>query len=177
MGGWNGAEREANRIVKGTILFNPVGFAEECVKQTFRQFVTFATPGAEYVSITYGPLFEQFRDLYPGETPRYLASRQSVCASQPCAPSAGYPYGRLKRDATRVAPIYAGVFWCSLGVSMIALFSRRFRLRIANQLFIVTLIFLFANAFLTGSLSMVANRFQGRASWLMAMCCAAYLIP
>ncbi len=172
MGGWNGAEREANRIVKGTILFNPAGFAKECVKQTLRQFVTFAYLG--YGPLTSGPLFEYFRDIYPGETPRYLLSRQSQCTS----PSPrGCRSGRLQRDAATVAPIYAGVFWCSFGASLIALFSRRFRLRIANQLFILTLIFLFANAFLTGSLSMVSERFQGRVSWLMAVCCAAYLIP
>ena len=173
MGGWNGAQSEAEKIVKGTILFNPVGFAKECVKQTLRQFVTFAYSG--YGPITSGPLFEYFRDIYPGETSRYLLSRQSQCTS-PTGCASG-EFGRLQRDAAIVAPIYAGVFWCSLGASLIALFSRRSWLRAANQLFILTLIFLFANAALTGSLSMVADRFQGRASWLMAMCCAAYLIP
>jgi hypothetical protein len=173
MGGWDGAQGEAERIVKGTILFNPVGFAKECVKQTLRQFVTFAYEDCG--PITSGPLFEYFRDIYPGEAPRYLLSRQSRCTSPTGCSSGGF--GRLERDAAIVAPIYAGVFWCSLGTSLIALFSKRFRLRVANQLFILTLIFLVANASITGSFSMVSERFQGRACWLMAMCCAACLIP
>lgn len=120
MGGWNGAQSEAGKIVKGTILFNPVGFAKECVKQTLRQFVTFAYSG--YGPITSGPLFEYFRDIYPGETSRYLLSRQSQCTSP--AGCASGEFGRLQRDAAIVAPIYAGVFWCSLGASLIALFLR-----------------------------------------------------
>jgi len=177
MGGWSGAQGEAGRIIKATILFNPVGFAKECVKQTLRQFVTFADPGADNSSITSGPLFEDFRDIYPGETPRYLLSRQSQCTYPIQDAATGCRFGRLQKDATRVAPIYAGAFWCSLGASLIMLFSKRFRLGTANQLFILTLIFLFANAFVTGALSTVAARFQGRASWLMAICCAAYVIP
>ena len=47
----------------------------------------------------------------------------------------------------------------------------------ANQLFILTLIFLFSNALTTGALANVNDRYQARASWLMGLCCAAYVIP
>jgi hypothetical protein len=69
------------------------------------------------------------------------------------------------------------VFWCSFAVSLLALFTRRLRTRMANQFFVLTLIFLFANALVTGVLSDVNDRYQARASWLMGLCCAAYVIP
>ena len=46
----------------------------------------------------------------------------------------------------------------------------------ANQLFVATLVFLLANAMATGPLSVVADRYQARVSWLMAMCCSVYVI-
>jgi hypothetical protein len=80
-------------------------------------------------------------------------------------------------DAYRVTPVYTAVFWCSFGASLMALFTRRLRVRMANQLFVLTLIFLFANALVAGALSDVNDRYQARASWLMGLCCAAYVIP
>jgi len=161
MGDWNGAG-EASKIVEGTIRYDRLGFAEECVKQMFRQFVAFS-PGSGNSSITSGPEFSAFREVYPGELPRYLLSRQSA--------------GKLQRDAGRVTGIYAIVFWCSLAVSVLAFISRRSWLNGPSQLFLVTLIFLFANAFETGALSGVHHRYQARVSWLMVLCCLAYVIP
>jgi hypothetical protein len=128
----------------------------------FRQFFAF-TAGSGNYAIRSGPEFEGFRELYPGEVSRYLLSRQSI--------------GKLAMDAYRVTPVYAAMFWCSFGVSVMALFTRRLRVRMANQLFVLTLIFLFANALATGALSGVNDRYQARASWLMGLCCAAYVIP
>jgi hypothetical protein len=128
----------------------------------FRQFFAF-TAGSEIIPFRSGPEFEGFRELYPGDVPKYLLSKQSI--------------GELARDAYTVTPIYAAVFWCSFGVSLIALFTKRLRVRMANQLFVLTLIFLFANALATGALSNVNDRYQARASWLMGLCCAAYVIP
>jgi hypothetical protein len=128
----------------------------------FRQFFAF-TAGSGNYPIRSGPEFEGFRELYPGDVPRYLLSRQSI--------------GKLAMDAYRVTPVYAAVFWCSFGVSLIALFTKRPRVRMANQLFVVTSIFLFANALATGALSNVNDRYQARASWLMGLCGAAYVIP
>jgi hypothetical protein len=47
----------------------------------------------------------------------------------------------------------------------------------ANQLFVLTLVFLFLNALVTGALSGVDDRYQARAAWLMGLCCATYVIP
>lgn len=162
MGGWYGARGEASKIVSATVRYNPVGFVEECVKQMFRQFVKFA-PGVENEPLQNDSSLADFRELYPGEMPRFVLSRQSV--------------GKLVKDGNRVASVYAAVFWCSLGLSLIALFARRLRTRMANQLFVLTLVFLFANAMATGALSCVIDRYQARASWLMAMCCIAYVVP
>jgi ABC-type multidrug transport system fused ATPase/permease subunit len=162
MGGWYGARGEARKIVSATIRYNPLGFVKECVKQMFRQFVKFA-PGVENEPLQNDSSLEDFRELYPGEMPRYVLSRQSI--------------GKLLKDGERAAPICATVFWCSLGVNLMALFARRLRTKMANQLFVLTLVFLFANAMATGALSCVVDRYQARASWLMAMCCAAYVIP
>jgi ABC-type multidrug transport system fused ATPase/permease subunit len=162
MGGWYGARGEAHKIVSATIRYNPVGFVKECVRQMFRQFVTFA-PAVENEPLQNDSSLEDFRQLYPGEMPRYVLSRQSV--------------GKLLRDGARATPVCATVFWCSLAVNVMALFSRRLRTKMANQLFLLTLVFLFVNAMVTGALSGVVDRYQARASWLMAICCAAYVIP
>jgi uncharacterized membrane protein YhaH (DUF805 family) len=102
----------------------------------FGQFVAF-TAGSGNYAIRSGPEFEGFRKLYPGDVQKYLLSRQSI--------------GRLAMDANRVTPVYAAVFWCSFGVSLIALFTRRLRARMTDELFALTLIFLFLNALVTGA--------------------------
>jgi hypothetical protein len=162
MGGWSGANGEASRIVSATIGHYPVRFTVECVRQMFRQFFAF-TAGSGNYAIRSGPEFEGFREFYPGDVSKYLLSRQSL--------------GKLAMDAYRVTPVYAVVFWCSFGVSLMALSTRRLRVRMANQLFVLTLIFLLANALVTGALSGVNDRYQARASWLMGLCCATYVIP
>lgn len=162
MGGWSGARAEAGKIVSGTIRRYPLRFAAECLKMMFRQLVTF-TAGAGNYSIRTGPEYEGFRLLYPGDVPKYDLSRQSV--------------GKLFIDAYQLTPLYAAVFWGSLGVSLIALLTKRLRTRTANQLFVLTLVFLFANAFATGAFSGANDRYQARAVWVMGLCCSAYIIP
>jgi hypothetical protein len=162
MGGWYGARAEARKIVSGTIWYNPVGFGKECLKQMFRQFVSFA-PGVENEPLQHDNSLDDFRKLYPAEIPRYELSRQSA--------------GKLQKDGKRLTGVYSVVFWCSLGLSVIAFLTRALRRKAANQLFILTLVFLFVNALITGALSCVIDRYQARASWLMAVCCFAYTIP
>ena len=162
MGGWSGAKGEASQIVYGTIWHSPVRFAAECGKQMLRQFAAISAGSGNY-AIRSGREIDGFRELYPGDVPKYLASRQSV--------------GKLEMDAHLLSPIYLFVFWCSLGVCIVALYTKRFRAKKANQLFIVALTFLFANAQFTGALATVNDRYQARAAWLMALCCAAYVIP
>jgi hypothetical protein len=82
MGRWNGAQKEAKKIAKAAILFNPVGFAEVCLKQGVRQFVTFANLSAECGPIISGPSFLSFREIYPGKH-RDIRSRGSLGAPRP----------------------------------------------------------------------------------------------
>ena len=79
-------------------------------------------------------------------------------------------------DAYRWSPVYLTVFWGSFGTCLIALFTKHLRTRIADQLFVLTVVFLFANALTTGAMSMVNDRYQARAAWLMTLCLAAYVI-
>jgi len=162
MGGWNGAIGETSRIVSGTIRRYPVRFAAVCVKQMFRQLFAF-TAGSGNYAIRSGPDIDGFRELYPGDVPKYLLSRQSV--------------GKLAMDAYKVTPIYAVVFWSSFGVCLVGLYTKRLQVSMANQLFVLTSIFLIANALVTGALSGVNDRYQARAVWLMGLCCATYVIP
>ena len=162
MGGWDGARAEAGRIVSGTIRHNPVRFLADCTRQMLKQFVTF-TPGDENYPYLSGPEIDIFLQLYPGEEQRYVISRQSK--------------DKLRDDGKKVSGINAAVFWFSLGISLIELFSRRPGRKAADQLFVLSVIFLFGNALTTGGLAGVYPRYQARASWLMAMCCAGYLLP
>ena len=162
MGGWDGARAEAGRIVSGTIRHNPLGFLADCTRQMLRQFITF-TPGDENYPYLSGPDIDIFLQLYPGEVQRYVISRQSK--------------DKLRDDGKRVSGIDAAAFWFSLGICVIELFSRRPGRKVADQLFILSVAFLFGNALTTGALAGIYPRYQARASWLMAMCCAAYVLP
>lgn len=162
MGGWDGARDEAGRIVSGTIRHNPLGFVADCTRQMLHQFIVF-TPGDENYPYLSGPDIDIFLQLYPGEVQRYVISRQSK--------------DKLRDDGKKVSGIDAAVFWLSLGICVIGLFSRRPGRKVADQLFVLSLIFLFGNALTTGALAGVYPRYQARASWLMAMCCAAYVLP
>jgi hypothetical protein len=162
MGGYDGATKEANRLVSAIIWDKPVKFAVECATQMFRQFLAFA-PGSGNYALRQGVETDGFLLLYPGDVQKYLASRQSI--------------GKLAMDAFLLKPLYAVVFWASLAVSLFALFTNRLKNKIANQLFVLTLIFLFANSLTTAALSTVNDRYQARAVWLIPLSSAAYLIP
>lgn len=162
MGGWSGATGEASRIVSGTIWRSPGRFIAECGKQMLLQFAAI-TAGSGNYAIRGGREIDGFRELYPGDVPKYLASRQSV--------------GKLAMDAYRLSFLYVFVFWCSFGACILAMFRKSVRTRMANQLFILSLIFLFTNALITGALATVNDRYQARAAWVMALSCAAYAIP
>jgi hypothetical protein len=164
MGGWLGAREEAGRIVSGTIRRYPMRFLAECGKNTLRQFVSFR-PGRDNPPIQSadhytGVVIEQF---YPGDMPKYRLTKQWS--------------GRLIEVSARLFPLYNFVFWASLFTSLVLLISRYSQFEPANRLLFLTLIFLVANAFVTGSLSEVNHRYQSRVSWMVSLCCAAYLVP
>jgi hypothetical protein len=158
MGGWVGARGEANRIVFGTIRRYPFRFLEECGMQMLRQVVLFR-PGDENIPIQ-TDVFERF---YLGDASKYRLTMQWS--------------GRLSLLEHRLSPIYRAVFWTSLSVSLLLLIRRGSRSEAANRLLILTLVFLFSNALLTGAVSCVCNRFNSRVSWMVSLCCAAYVVP
>jgi hypothetical protein len=164
MGGWLGAREEASRIVSGTIRRYPIRFLAECGKNTLRQFVSFR-PGRDNPPIQRADQYtvvviEQF---YPGDMPKYRLTNQWS--------------GRLIEVSVRLYPLYNLVFWACLFTSLVLLISRHSQFEPANRLLLLTLIFLVANAFVTGSLSGVNDRYQSRVSWMVSLCCAAYLVP
>jgi len=162
MGGWIGGRAEASRIVSGTIRRYPIRFLEECAKQTLREVVIFK-PNDENYPIRSGYTADVMEQFYPGDSPKYRLTKQWS--------------GRLGSVAQRLYPFYEAVFWGSLCVGFALLIRRYSRSDPANRLLILTVIFLFANALVTASVSGVHNRYQGRVSWMIGLCCAAYVIP
>jgi hypothetical protein len=162
MGGWLGSKKEANKIVFATIRHSPIRFLAECSKQTLRQFVSFK-PGEGNSSFRSQSLFKVFQQLFPGDIPRYQLTKQWT--------------GSLQKFAHRLTRLHTVVFWSCLGASLVVLGTRGVRARAANQLFVLTLIFLLSNALVTGALSTIHDRYQSRVSWLMGLCCAAYVVP
>jgi hypothetical protein len=165
MGGWLGSKKEANRIILGTIWHNPLRFLAECGKQMLRQFVSFQVQygSAERAGPSYEFGSKTVQQFYPGDIPRAQLAQQWT--------------GALRKLARGLTPFYTGVFWCSLGVGLMLLVTRGSGAKSANQLLVLTLIFLFLNALVTGALSGVYARYQSRVSWLMGLCCAAYVVP
>jgi len=162
MGGWFGARGEASKIVSGTIRRYPIRFLVECVKQMFRQFVTFK-PGVDNYPYHSGPTVDALDRLYPGDMEKLRLTRQWS--------------GQLKLFAGRISPYYEAMFWISLLTCVVLLITRYSQSGPANRFFFLTLIFLFANALVTGSVSLVSDRYQSRVCWMVSLCSAAYIVP
>jgi hypothetical protein len=162
MGGWYGAPKEARKIVSGTIRRYPIRFLMECVKQMFRQFVTFK-PGVDNYPYNIGPTVDAIDRLYPGDIEKFRLTRQWS--------------GQLKSVAEKISPYYEFTFWASLLSCVVILFSRYSQSGQANRLFFLTLFFLLANALVTGSVSLVSDRYQSRVCWIISLCCFAYFFP
>jgi hypothetical protein len=162
MGGWQGSRAQASKIVFAAIRHSPTRFLIDSGKQMFRQFVSFS-PGDGNAAIRSGYAFDVFKWLYPGDLSRFQLTRQWT--------------GSLAKDSRRMAPLYITLFWCCLVASLAFLIRRPLPARPADQLFVLTLIFLFSNALVTGALSGVNQRYQSRVSWLMGLCGAAYVLP
>jgi hypothetical protein len=160
MGGWQGAQGEASRIASGTIRRYPIQFLAECGKQTLRQFVSVGVDNQPFQS---GYTVDVLERIYPGDVPKYRLTKQWS--------------GRLSGVARKLDSLYTVVFWTSLFTSLVLAINSHSRSEPANRLLFLTLMFLLANALVTGSLSVVYNRYQGRVSWLMGLSCAAYLVP
>jgi hypothetical protein len=161
MGGWLGARKEASKIVSGTIRRYPIRFLVECVKQMFRQFVTFR-PGVDTYPYNSGPTVDALDRLFPGDIEKFRLTRQWS--------------GQLRLIAERIAPYYEFTFWTSLLTCVFFSLRRYSQFGAANRFFFLTLIFLLANALVTASVSLVSDRYQSRVCWLVSLCCGAYLL-
>lgn len=161
MGGWTGAGPEAGRIVAGTIRRYPMRFLLNCVGQTGREFAVF-TAKDEYFQVQ-GFTLDTLNRLYSGEVSKYQVTKQW--------------YGRLRGTADKLYRLDEAVFWICLCGGMALLIGRWSAAAPANRLFLLTLIYLVANAFVTGSASGVFDRYQGRVNWLMAFSCVASVVP
>jgi hypothetical protein len=160
MGGWVKSKQEANRIILGTIRYDPGRFVRECIKQTFRQFVRMK-PGDG--NARYFPFeIKELKTVYPDDIPKLEFTRQWN--------------GGLMKLANRLSALDTAVFWCSMVCCLVFLVRDWRYADGAGKLFIFVLISLLANAFVTASLSEVSDRYQSRVSWLMAFCFMAYVI-
>lgn len=162
MGGWLGARGEASKIVSGTIRRYPIRFLAECVKQMFRQFITFR-PGVDNYPYNSGPTVDALDRLYPGDIEKFRLTRQWS--------------GQLKSIAERISPYYEIAFWTFFLTCLVLLVRRYSQAALANRFFFLTLIFLLANALVTASVSLVSDRYQSRVCWMLCLCCAAYALP
>jgi len=162
MGGWIGARKEAGRIVVGTIRRYPIRFLTDCAKQMVRQFLVFRPATDEDVPVR-GYTLDVLGRIYPGDVGRFELTRQWS--------------GRLSLRAAQLYRMYEAIFWICLCTGVIFLATARSSVRAANRLFIFTLIFLSANALVTGAVSGVENRYQNRVNWLVALCTVAYVTP
>ena len=161
MGRWTGSNAEATKIIVGTIRHSPGRFLWECIKQMFRQVVAMKTTIG--ISGPYPPyLLQAFQTFYPQDIPKCVVSKQWT--------------GGLLKLANRVSNLNLAVFWCSMACCVVCFASRFHHADAASRLFLFVLISLFSNALVTASLSMLADRFQSRVSWLMAVCCMAYVV-
>ena len=161
MGGWLGARQEAGKIATGTIRKYPLQFAADCVKQTARQFVLFK-PDDENYPLRSGFAVEEFSKLYPADVPRFQLTKQWS--------------GRLSWVAKKLYHVYQAVFWLSMLSCLVLLLRTHGRFERPNRLFVLSLIYLVANAAVTGSLSGAFNRYQSRIDWLMGLCVASYVL-
>ena len=161
MGGWGGAGSQAGKIVFGTIRRYPIRFAIECARQTLREFVIF-DPEGENRPIRNEFTSKVFEELYPGDFPKYIRTKQWS--------------GRLSWAAQKLYRLYKAVFWICLCACIVQLIRGR-RSGKANNLLALTMVYLVANACVTGSLSGTYDRYQTRINWLMTLCFAAYVLP
>ncbi len=161
LGGAKHWAAEAREIVRGTIRHDPLGVALAALDNTVQQFLHLrighglkpwpGDPGPE-------PLIARF---FPWELDDYRESAQST--------------GKLKVQADAIAPLLAAVSWLGLiGLVVVAAIRRRHRLGFA--LCALVLAAALGNAFITGALSGVEDRYQARIAWLFAFTPVAVLV-
>jgi hypothetical protein len=161
LGGGKQWAPEAAAIVAETLRAEAATMARDAARNAVEQFATFGTgdglnawpgfPGPE-------PIIEQH---FPRELDAYRSARQYR--------------GGLAEDAEHLSPWHETAGWTGLlALPLVALFRRR-NLR-AVSLCVVVLAAAIGNAAITGALSGLNERYQGRIAWLFAFAPVAALL-
>jgi len=158
MGGWYHGGIEANKIVYGTIRRYPLRFTIDCLKQTVAAFMVFSQ---QTENLPYPGFVKDLNRFFPGDGAKYLLTMQWR--------------GWLSKLGNKLYPLYRFIFWVALITGLFFLVSGRGSER-ANQLMVMVLLLLIANAAVTGSISGVVNRYQARVNWMSSLCCGVYVI-
>lgn len=159
LGGGKAWAAEADEIVARTLAREPGTVALDVLDNAARQFVMLGTgdgleawrhePGPE-------PLIARF---FPRELDAYVGSRQSR--------------GLLLRDVAQFLPLHVALAWAAL--FLLPMLSWVWRARAAGALCLLVLAAAIGNAAVTGGLSGVNERYQGRLAWLFVFAAGASL--
>lgn len=160
MGGGKAWAAEASEIVRDTLVREPGAVARETLANAARQFALFGTgDGLEPWRLVPGPepLIERF---FPGEVAAFRASRQYG--------------GQLQAEARMLSPLHVALGWIGLVLLPVLAWLRRRDLPVL-ALCLMVLAGGVGNALVTGGLSGVNERYQGRIAWLFPFAAAAVL--
>jgi hypothetical protein len=154
MGGHRAWAPEAGRIVRGTIAYTPGAVIAAALGNGVRQLAAMRTgvilqPWTEADADGPRPMVARF---FPGELAAFDRSRQQS--------------GELLHDVEPFAALHVAVAWLgSAGLLACIWISRRDRA--AFGLCAMVLLAVVGNAFVTGALSGVEDRYAGRVAWLL----------
>jgi len=158
MGGVSKGRDEASKIAWGSIRRYPVRFAADSAKRAAQQFIIFKPDDENFPM----PIVDQDLEKYSAKAlSKYQLTRQYR--------------GWLVKLAEKTYPIYAVIFWVSLVGSVLFGFSRRSS-GPANQLLVLMVFLLAANALVTSVVGGVYNRYQGRIDWLPSLSSVLYVV-
>lgn len=159
LGGGKAWSEEASAIVAATLAREPGAVALAAARNALGQFARLGTgdglepwrgePGPEPLLAAHFPA---------GELAAYRASRQQA--------------GLLQQDAARLGALHVGLAWAALALLPVLAWLRR-REAAAAALCLLVLAAAIGNATLTGGLSGVHDRYQGRIAWLFLFAAAA----
>ncbi|MGG5822251.1 hypothetical protein [Falsiroseomonas sp. HW251] len=159
LGGGKAWAAEAGEIVSRSVSREPGTVALTVLDNAARQFVMLGTgdgleawrgePGPE-------PIIARF---FPRELDAYAASRQSR--------------GLLQGDVAQFLPLHVALAWASL--FLLPMLAWVWRARAAGALCVLVLAAALGNAAVTGGLSGVNERYQGRLAWLFVFAAGAAL--
>jgi hypothetical protein len=154
LGGHKAWVAEADRIVRGTIAYDPGAVIAAAIDNSIQQFAAMQTGETLRPWLRADgprPLIARF---YPGELAAFDHSRQQT--------------GRLEQDIKPLEALHVAVAWLGVaGLLTCAWLYRRDRLVLG--LCLMVLLAAVGNAFITGALSEVQNRYTARLAWVLPL--------